>query len=130
MRQLDGVSDAAALDHCVMMSLPRLVHSELTVWTQMDPTRRVFKWAHGVDQGIVLLADGGGIVQATRQARAWLSEYFSVGSAAQARLPTVVSDWLRSGEERPLVIERNGRQLLVRLCTRAPERLLLLEERS
>lgn len=93
-----------------------------------------------VDQGIVLLTDEGQVLHATRRARAWFADYFPGGRPTD-HLPSLVGDWLRRQGQRPqadgqaplprtpLVIERDGKQLILRLHSQPSERVLLLEER-
>jgi len=93
------------------------------------------------DLGVVVLGSEGRVVHASRRARAWLAEYFP-GGAACTSLPGLLRDWLRrqaSGRgangrvpapPAPLVIDRAGKRLTVRLSAEPPHQLLLLEERS
>jgi len=49
LARLTGVPNALTLDQRVMRSLPTLVPSDLTVWSEMDPGQGQFRWAHDVD---------------------------------------------------------------------------------
>lgn len=94
-----------------------------------------------VDQGIALLTGEGHVLHATRRARAWFADYFS-GERPTDHLPGPVHAWLQRQAQRPqadghappppapLVIERDGKQLILRLHSQPSERVLLLEERS
>ncbi len=93
------------------------------------------------DQGIVVLAADWRVVHATRQAQAWFAEYCP-GAPRWGLLPALVRDWLRHRKDErgrngnvpaptgPLVIDRDGKQLTMRLCAAPPYQLLFLEERS
>jgi DNA-binding CsgD family transcriptional regulator len=94
-----------------------------------------------LDEGIVVLGNDGRVLHATRRARAWFAEYFP-SAGPSGCLPGLVRDWLqRQAHARganghvpappgPLVVERDGKRLAVRLCAEPPHGLLLLEERS
>ena len=49
LARIDGMPDATTLARRVMVSLSTLVPSDLTVWSEMDPGRGQFSWAHDVD---------------------------------------------------------------------------------
>jgi DNA-binding CsgD family transcriptional regulator len=49
LERIEGASDTATLARRVMLSLSTLVPSDLTVWSEMDPDRGRFTWAHDVD---------------------------------------------------------------------------------
>ena len=92
-------------------------------------------------QGIVVVTADWCVLHATRQAQAWFAAYFP-GAPRWGLLPGLVRDWLRHQQDErgrkgevpappaPLVIDRDGKQLTMRLCAAPPHRLLLLEERS
>src|SRR5437868_4194407 len=116
LARVDGVPDAATLARRVMVSLPTLVPSDLTVWTEMDPGRgrlllnlvrahvgamrhtlvEVSRAKHEIaalhrgldvlDEGVVVVASECRVLHATRQARAWFAEYFP-GAASNGHLP-------------------------------------------
>ena len=78
-----------------------------------------------LSRGYVLLRRGLEVEHASSAARRILGSWFE---APVSRLPTVIDEWLRSGEGRkPLRLERNGTRLVVEAPTQGA--LLLTEER-
>jgi DNA-binding CsgD family transcriptional regulator/PAS domain-containing protein len=93
-----------------------------------------------LNQGVVILTGDGWVRGMNPQARAWMVEYFGVPARRADRLPETLAQWVRQQEaalaatdvpapQRPLVVERQETQLVVRLLLDAGHRLLLLEER-
>ena len=90
--------------------------------------------------GVVLLNAEGQVRLATSRARRWLAEYF--GSAGGDGLPETLWRWVRhersllaGGDEvppprRPLVVERAGDRLEVRLLSEGDESVLIFEKRT
>lgn len=87
-------------------------------------------------RGIVWMQPDGRAQLATAAARRWLGEYF--GPWRGRRLPDALRRWVRQQEadvgglpapRAPLVVEREGKRLIVRLITESARSLLLLEER-
>ena len=93
----------------------------------------------GVDAlgaGIVWIEPGGRVSVATRAARRQLDEYF--GPSRGPRLPDALGRWVREQEScprdvpaprAPLLVEREGKQLIIRLISDPAGGLLLVEER-
>ncbi|MDE2059890.1 MAG: helix-turn-helix transcriptional regulator [candidate division NC10 bacterium] len=94
------------------------------------------------NQGVVVLAKEGRIRLMTRQARAWLTEYFGSRSQSSDYLPETLRSWITHQETQlahaddappsrtPLVLERDGARLVVRHLCEAEQCLLFLEERQ
>ena len=93
-------------------------------------------------QGVITLNGKGTVRFCTLSARHWLVEYFGKAPREGGPLPEPLRDWLRlqqlpasrSGKlpavRRPLAVDRQGRQLIVRLLAQpGGEPMLLLEER-
>lgn len=76
---------------------------------------------------VVLLDRYGEIELASPDALRWLAEHFG-GVEHPAWLPQPVSEWLALPPRPPLVSERHGRRLTVRLLPGDPHALLLEEE--
>jgi DNA-binding CsgD family transcriptional regulator len=98
-------------------------------------TRGVEAWNHA----FVIMGREGRVRRATQKAERWLTQYF--GAAPRANhLPARLAEWVQwhdtmSGRRsaappvrRPLVVEREGRRLTVRLISHPPDGILLLEE--
>ena len=76
----------------------------------------------------------------TSRARQWVAEYFGNSPALPDSLPDALQRWVRhqttlftdNGDapsvREPLVVEREGRRLVVRLLSEAEQNLLLVEE--
>jgi DNA-binding CsgD family transcriptional regulator len=87
-----------------------------------------------VGAGIVWVASDGRVALATRTARQWLDQYF--GARRGPGLPGMLRRWARqqcdlgdvATPRAPLVIEREGKRLIVRLIQQSTRTLLLLEE--
>jgi len=93
-----------------------------------------------LDQGVIVLTRDGRITLANTRAIQWLADYFGSQSLPANRLPEGLQRWLKNqkaflgvkGEvpppQKPLVVEREARRLVVRhLCDQA-QCLLLFEE--
>jgi DNA-binding CsgD family transcriptional regulator len=92
--------------------------------------------------GLVTLGRDGRIVLATTRARQWLTEYFGVSRGPANRLPEAMERWVQhtttlrlaqarlACPPRPLVVERGGKRLTVRLLSGSACRLLLLGEQQ
>jgi DNA-binding CsgD family transcriptional regulator len=76
---------------------------------------------------VVLLDDYGEIQQSSAEAHRWLTEHFGAGEHP-GWLPQPVAAWLALPPRPPLVSERDGRRLIVRLLPGDPHALLLEEE--
>jgi DNA-binding CsgD family transcriptional regulator len=96
------------------------------------------KALENASRGLVTLDRQGRVRFATESARRWLRYYFGLFSAD--RLPEAVQAWVRHHDTRlhkigepvaprpPLVVDREGRRLVVRLMSSPDEQVLLLEE--
>ena len=136
-----GGSDFSARDRvCLQLLRPHLAHLQRSV-ELMSRTRRdlalltkgVEVWAHGY-----VMVDGAGrIRRETASAEQWLTRYFEPPPRV-GRLPERLWDWVRSQGggrtdtlppvRRPLVVERHGRRMTVRLVSQPPDSVLLLAE--
>ncbi len=93
-----------------------------------------------LDHGLVILRLDGRIELTNLRARDWLTQYFGP-RRAQDTLPDPLLRWIkRQGApsaspddapipRAPLVLDRGGKRLVIRLVTGPAQRLLLLEER-
>jgi DNA-binding CsgD family transcriptional regulator len=93
------------------------------------------------DVEVVLLSATGGVHFATPRARRWLASYFGGSSARDGRLPGRLADWVRAqrsaledGEavpppRLPLVVQRDGTRLEIRLAAECGQRALIISER-
>jgi DNA-binding CsgD family transcriptional regulator len=95
----------------------------------------------GVEQlslGVMVLTRDGRVQRVTARAQQWLGEYFgSPGRRRANGLPESLRRWIRQQEadngdvpapRKPLVVERPGGRLVVRLLSDPDQSLLLLEE--
>lgn len=89
--------------------------------------------------GVVALRRDRHVGFMTERARRWLAEYFGGELRPARRLPASVEAWARHQERllraddvppprQPLVVERDGQRLVLRLLSDDSESLLLLEE--
>ena len=93
------------------------------------------------DVEVVLLSATGGVHFATPRARRWLASYFGGSRARDCRLPSRLADWVRvqgsALEDRkavppprlPLVVQRDGARLEIRLAAECGQRALIISER-
>jgi DNA-binding CsgD family transcriptional regulator len=93
------------------------------------------------DVEVVLLSPTGAVHFATPRARQWLASYFGGSSVRDARLPCAVADWVRAQRaaldasdrvplpRRPLVVQRDGARLEIRLAAEWGQQALLVRER-
>ncbi len=96
----------------------------------------------GLDQGVVCLTRDGRIRLQTARAQHLVAEYFGGSRRRANRLPETLRRWVRQQEalldgkddvpaaRQPLIVERDGRRLVVRLVTEAAQDLLILEEQQ
>ncbi len=94
--------------------------------------------------GRAVIVTGQGRVRVmTTRARQWLAEYFGVPSRGGDRLPEGLQQWVRHQEAhlagnpddvasplKPLIVDRGGKRLVVRLASDPPRSLLLFEEQQ
>src|SRR5206468_12783145 len=78
------------------------------------------------DTAVIVLDRDGEIQVSSPGATRWLAEHFGAGDHP-AWLPGPVADWLALPPRPPLVSEREGRRLTVRLLPGDPHMLLLQE---
>ena len=81
-------------------------------------------------RGVVVLDSSGRVTFSTERATESLVAYCHVGKPPRHRLPAELEGWVRrvAPPQLPLVIEREGRRLSIRLISDGPARVLLLEE--
>ena len=108
--------------------------------TQMQEESRLLKQAmESLDRGVVLLSDAGNVRFMTFRASQWLNEFFADARRPSNRLPEGVRRWMRHQESlpgeaniaaprTPLVAEREGKRLLMRLLSGVSQKLLPLEK--
>lgn len=90
--------------------------------------------------GIIVLTRAGRVALMTRQAAQWLEAYFGGPTRRAGRLPEVLERWVQHQRalmtqtddvpppRRPLVVERAGKRLVVRLLSEEEQSFVLLEE--
>lgn len=90
-------------------------------------------------RGMIVLSPEGRVRRMSTRARQWVEEYF--GSSSADRLPEALQRWVRHQQallvgadeiplpRGPLVVEHEGKRLVVRLVSDWDQSLLLLEER-
>lgn len=93
-----------------------------------------------VERAVIILMRDGRVRLMTSRADQWLEEYFGNPSWVAKHLPKALQFWVRQQEavltgtdgvprpREPLVLERNGKRLVVRLLSDPNQSLLLLEE--
>jgi DNA-binding NarL/FixJ family response regulator len=93
-----------------------------------------------LDRGVVFLSSSGKIKAMTELAREWVEEYFGTKAALGNYLPEELERWVKQqkallGEKdkappprEPLVVEREGKYLQVRLVSEPDQSLLIMEE--
>lgn len=104
-----------------------------------DDLARMAAGVEAVDRGIVFLDPRGHARSMTSRARRWISEYFGSRARAAQTLPEAIRRWLMAAAASPadalprpptpLVVERPGQRLVVRLVAAGSDRMLVLEER-
>jgi len=109
-----------------------------TLWRQELALLR--QGIEDLGQGLITLGRNARIVLATTRARQWLTEYFGASRGPANRLPEAVERWVRhtttvrlaragfARPPRPLLVERGGKRLTVRLQSASTCHLLLLAE--
>jgi len=108
--------------------------------TQMQQKLAVVSEAlEKLDRGVVVLTRNGRVRLMTARARQWVAEYFGRPRRPADCLPDALQRWVSHAEallggddvppaREPLVVERHGKRLVVRLCADPDQKLLLLEE--
>jgi DNA-binding CsgD family transcriptional regulator len=96
--------------------------------------------AEDVERGVIVLAPDGRMQTATARARQWLADYWEHSFTQPDHLPEALQRWIghhiisltNNGDappaRGPLIMEREGRRLVVRLLSDSEQHLLLLEE--
>jgi DNA-binding CsgD family transcriptional regulator len=123
---------------CLNLLRPHLAdlqrHSEAMARVRRDLTL-VTRGLEASGRAFVIVGPGGRIRRAGTRAQRWLTHYF--GPSRPDALPVCLREWMqeRLGGHavalppvRPLVAEREGRRLTVRLISLLPDTVLLLEE--
>lgn len=102
---------------------------------------RISEGIDALGRGVVVMSRDGTVRVATGRARRWLAEYFDRSPRPSRELPDALRRWVYDQERQigltddvlaprqPLVIQRDGRQLTVRLISDPGGCVLLLEER-
>ena len=128
----DGGADFSERDRALLTQLrPHLLNAYRNAAAMTDFTERLSAFEQGFDAagvGIIELAGGERVRAMTETARQWLHDYFG---ASGETLPEAVLAWLRQSPVPvipPLVAERDGRRLSLRLVGGAARRLILLRE--
>ena len=95
-----------------------------------------------LERGVIVLGRAGRVRLMTPQARRWVAAYFGSRPQGGDRLPEDLRRWVRHQEgllagpgdlpppRQPLLVERDGKRLVVRLLTEPGQSLLLLEEQQ
>jgi len=105
----------------------------------MEEMRALRKTLDALDHGVIVISSSGRVRFATPQAIQYLDAYFSGAKRAAGRLPEELAQWVGRWEAMhhadelppprlPLVVERQGRRLSIRLVSEGGTRVLLLEE--
>jgi DNA-binding CsgD family transcriptional regulator len=93
-----------------------------------------------IERGLVVLDAAGGVRSITTRARQWITDYF--GRMPNGGLPDALRRFIEHDEARlvgagtfvtaraPLMVERDGRRLSVRIVCDGEQRLLVLDEHS
>lgn len=120
---------------------PHLNQSYLNAVTVTRMEQDLALMRQGIDalaEGVVSMTRDGRVVLMTSRARAWIAEYW--GPTRQGAAPDDLRRWFRLCEEQldadgdaplapaPLLIQRTGRRLTVRLVCDGDHRLLLFSE--
>ncbi len=127
---------------CLDLLRPYLAHLQRNAETMARTRRDLTLVTRGVeawDRALLIMGRDGRIRSATERAQRWVTHYF--GPAARSDvLPVRLREWVQWHEtrggrtdalppvRRPLVVEREGRRLTVRLISQPPDKILLLEE--
>lgn len=92
-----------------------------------------------LDQGVIVRAQTGAVRFATSQARKWLQEYFPLHRRSD-ELPTLLENWVKQhwnslgrrddipDPMAPLVLEQDGKKLIVRPVVEGDQTILVLAE--
>ena len=139
-----GRRDFSERDRLLLNLLPpHLVQAyrNAEVVTQIQQELATVRQAmEALDLGVIVLGRGGRVRLMTPRARQWLAAYFKSPARGAERLPEDLSRWVRQQEtllaaaedvpqpRQPLVVEQQGKRLVVRLLTEPGQSLLLLEE--
>jgi DNA-binding CsgD family transcriptional regulator len=102
------------------------LESELRISEARSRLARTLADDPSPDTAVILLDRDGEILLSSLDAARWLAEHFGAGEHP-GWLPAPVAEWLALPPRPPLVSEREGRRLTVRLLTGDPH-VLLLEE--
>jgi DNA-binding CsgD family transcriptional regulator len=127
---------------CLDLLRPHLAHLHRTAEV-MSRTRRelslVTRGVEALNHAFLIMGREGRIRRATEKAERWLTHYFGPAPRPDY-LPVRFREWAQwhgtmrgrtdalPPDRRPLVVEREGRRLTVRLISQPPDSILLLEE--
>jgi len=122
---------------------PHLIQAYRNAEFLADHRRELSLLRQGIDElglGLIELASGGEIRAISMQARLWLAAYFGVTQPHLERLPDRLDAWIRDqstpavaasdmpAPRSPLIVERDGKRLVIRVLFRADQHLVVLEE--
>jgi DNA-binding CsgD family transcriptional regulator len=114
----------------------RNAHALTALREEVSLARRMIE---SLDHGVIVRLHTGAVRFVTAQARRWLEEYFPSHRRSD-ELPTLLEDWLKHRSTslgrrddvpepmRPLVLERDGKKLIVRPVLERDQAILVLEE--
>ena len=139
-----GESDFGARDRAVLSLLrPHLVAAYGNAAAMGERERELQLLREGLEErgrSLVVLKQDGSIRQMSECARNWLLAYFGPGWPNRGRLPAAVDGWVKKQElgasaggaipsaRQPLVKERDGRRLTVRLLAEDGSLFLFMSE--
>src|SRR5207245_1779222 len=127
---------------CLNLLRPHLIQA----YRNVEAVTRVLRelelanhYLEALDQGVIVLTPLGRVRTLTARARQYLMEFFGSPPRLAHHLPDDLRRWVSRQEAvlasrnnvpgacAPLVVEREGKRLVVRLCRSAEQRVLLLE---
>jgi DNA-binding CsgD family transcriptional regulator len=127
---------------CLDVLRPHLSHLHRNAEAMARARRHLTLVTRGVDtwnQAFLIVGRDGRIQHAAQRAPQWVTHYFGPTLRPDS-LPARLREWMQSHGtaarrtdalppvRRPLVVEREGRRLTVRLISQSPDSILLLEE--
>ena len=130
---------------CLDLLRPHLIQAYRNTEAVTQTRRELELASHQLevlDRGMIVLTPDGRVRTLTARARQYLLEFFGSPSRLAHRLPEDLRRWVSHqeallarrddmpGAREPLMVEREGKCLVVRLCPDAGQSLLLLEERA
>jgi DNA-binding CsgD family transcriptional regulator len=122
---------------------PHLIQAYRNAEFLADHRRELSLLREGIDElglGVIVLAAGGQLRAISMQARLWLAAYFGATEPHVERLPDRLNAWIRDQStpavsasdmptpRAPLIVERDGKRLVIRALFRLDQHLVLLDE--